>query len=338
MLQRHTIKRFTPTLLLLGAGFLFAWLIKPGSQILAQDATLRETGKYQYINPVLLCRNTGNVEFQQYKPLETAVTDLINQKKESGLASDVAVYFRDLNVDHWMGINENETFAPASLLKVPTMIAYFRLAEDHPELLTKQFFYDGSFDDNKAESIKPLEAIEAGHFYSGEELVRRMIVYSDNNATRLLHESIDARTLREVYTDLGINFPGLNNNVVDFLSPKQYGFFFRLLYNSTYLNREFSEKAMELLSSPDFPQGILNGLPKGTELADKFGERTVYDDQTGAVSFRELHDCGIVYYPNHPYLLCIMTKGQNFTDLAGTISDLSSLIYNKVNQDYHTSP
>ena len=44
----------------------------------------------------------------------------------------------------------------------------------------------------------------------------------------------------------------------------------------------------------------------------------------------ELHDCGIIYYPNHPYFLCVMTKGADFPVLAGVIREVSQTAWEEV--------
>jgi hypothetical protein len=60
-------------------------------------------------------------------------------------------------------------------------------------------------------------------------------------------------------------------------------------------------------------------------VAHKFAERS--DPQTGE---KQLHDCGIVYYPRHPYLLCVMTKGPGFEGLAGVVARVSRMVYSEV--------
>ena len=47
---------------------------------------------------------------------------------------------------------------------------------------------------------------------------------------------------------------------------------------------------------------------------------------------RQLHDCGIVYYSNHPYLLCVMTKDKTIENLADAIKDISHLVYEEINK------
>jgi hypothetical protein len=64
-------------------------------------------------------------------------------------------------------------------------------------------------------------------------------------------------------------------------------------------------------------------------VAHKFGEHrnaTV----SGEIAETELHDCGIIYYPEHPYFLCIMTKGENLPSLESVISSASKLVYTYV--------
>jgi beta-lactamase class A len=129
-----------------------------------------------------------------------------------------------------------------------------------------------------------------------------------------------------VFTDIGIKLPAGADADSDFMTVKEYAYLFRLLYNSTYLNREYSEEAIHLLTKTDFNAGLRAGVPDGVELAHKFGERSILAGDK-SVTERELHDCGIVYYPKHPYLICVMTKGTDFDALSATIKSISSVVY-----------
>jgi hypothetical protein len=57
----------------------------------------------------------------------------------------------------------------------------------------------------------------------------------------------------------------------------------------------------------------------------KFGE--LINAADGA---RQLHECGIIYYPYRPYLLCMMTKGHSFEDLDNTINKVSQAVYDSI--------
>ena len=48
---------------------------------------------------------------------------------------------------------------------------------------------------------------------------------------------------------------------------------------------------------------------------------------------RQLHDCGIIYHPLKPYLLCVMTRGEKIADLENAIRDISKWIFERVNKD-----
>ena len=175
------------------------------------------------------------------------------------------------------------------------------------------------------QAIPPSHAIKAGESYTIEQLIEYMIKYSDNNAKQILLRMADPASLLEVTSDLGIPTPKAGEDYV--ISPKMYSLFFRVLYNATYLNRAFSERAVNLLLQADFADGLVAGVPIGTEVAHKFGEAsTTIDTVTGF----ELHDCGVVYLPNHPYFLCVMTKGISVSDLEETIRSISQRTYSVV--------
>jgi beta-lactamase class A len=102
-----------------------------------------------------------------------------------------------------------------------------------------------------------------------------------------------------------------------------------VLYNASYLNRELSEKALKHLSSSVFREGIIAGTPPGVEIASKFGERTIHvsDEEPDIM---QLHDFGIIYFPKHPYLLGVMTRGKDFKELGKVIRDISHEVYEEV--------
>jgi len=127
--------------------------------------------------------------------------------------------------------------------------------------------------------------------------------------------------------EIGISTNGVDLSK-DFISVKGYSAFFRFLYNATYLNKEMSEKALEILSTTNFNTGLPAKLPKGILVSHKFGERGYV-----GTNLKQLHDCGIIYLAGNPYLLCVMTKGDSFEELANVIADISEMVYKAVSEN-----
>jgi beta-lactamase class A len=156
-----------------------------------------------------------------------------------------------------------------------------------------------------------------------------MIKYSDNNATALLDENIDQNTLNDVYGDLNIptnDNPSLSN--LDFITAHQVSTLFRVLYNATYLSRDDSEKALQLMSQSSFTQGIVAGVSSSTVVSHKLG--LVGIAPNNVTTEHELHDCGIVYGKD-PYVICIMTRGSApIATLESIVAQLSTVAYKDV--------
>ncbi len=303
-----------------------------GADISDQTALHREkTATYKFINPLLWCGLDEDKEFRQYQSLKKTVNALIAKKLADRDITNASLYFRELNNGRWFGINENEKFSPASLLKVARAVAYYKLNAKHKDMLTKKIVYTGAYDDNKGENFKGGKSLIPGQSYSAEELIASMLQYSDNNATRLLDENMDRTALQDVYTDLDIPTPDFQKDNDYFLSAKSYSYFWRVLYNATYLRKNFSEKILGLLAASDFSDGMRAGIPRAISIAHKFGERET-DLPNGSLQSRELHDCGIVYDAWDPYFLCVMTKGDNFKNLAGVIRDINAVIFNEIHR------
>lgn len=67
-------------------------------------------------------------------------------------------------------------------------------------------------------------------------------------------------------------------------------------------------------------------------MAHKFGLLSEKDD-AGKVIARQLHDCGIVYHPARPYVLCVMTKSAApIEKIEGYIAEVSKRVYQEVDK------
>lgn len=286
---------------------------------------IRKPSKSKFVAPLLL--GGDSTTFYRDDSFSKKINTYTDEEIRKNNALSISVYFKNLTTGNWAGVNENDHYAPASLMKVPIMLAIFKQAEEDPTFLKKELYYDGTTDLNQEEYYKPEMKILPHHSYSIQKLLDYMITYSDNNATVLLLSITPKNALTEVFTDLGLPVPDdTTTGTIDYMSDKLYSRLFRVLYNSTYLNEEYSEKALKILANPDFPNGITHSLPHDMSVANKFGERTIYN-QDKTIRYRELHDCGIIYAPKSPYLLCIMTKGNDFKALETIIQDISTMTY-----------
>ena len=273
---------------------------------------------FHFTNPLLFYISSPDTE---YDSLKKDILSYVTSAKNKGDATDISVYFRDMNTGGWTGINENATYEPASMLKVTTMLAYLNGSTENPSILDKKLYYSQT---PNQETYHTQKAIPSG-YYSVRTLIGWMIQNSDNDAVTALEADDGDRTAR-VFSELQLSLP--NATSTDFMSARNYSRLFRVLYDSTYLPPLLSEQALSLLSQTTFTQGLVAGVPEDTVVSHKFGERTSVNN-AGTVTGRELHDCGIIYKGEHPYFLCVMTKGSDFSKLQNIISDISKLTYTK---------
>jgi len=275
------------------------------------------------VNPLIGVENPegGDVKLESIK---YSIQEYIDRCKQKGDVSDVSVYLRDLNKGTWIGIDEEQNYAAASLLKVPIMLAYLKMAEQDPSILSKETKYETEIK-TLPQNIAPQNSAQLGNTYSVDKLLRYMIAYSDNISKDILLKNIDSKLITKLYSDLQIPTPDLTEQEHQ-ISAKDYASFFRVLYNATYLNKDLSEKAIKLLTERDFPDGIVAGVPENITVANKFAERK-YAGEGFSLEGAQLHDCGIVYHPKGPYLICIMTKGRDLNTLKGIIKEISKIVY-----------
>lgn len=314
-----------------GATFLFfvglllgryAWHDKEQPMKFARVDAQENSSQYTYINPLLFCSDQEISNYTNSLPtvLEKKLEEYFTAEKKRGDIAEASLYYKDLNDGPWVLINGTMMTVPASLLKVPIALAIYKHAERDPSILKKSMTLLSTDNVNRTQHFAPSKAITPGTPYTVEELLGYMLENSDNGALYLLGGALPASEFTTAYSDLGIEVP-VEMAPGYTINAKTYASFFRVLFNASYLSRKNSEQVLGLLAKATFPQGIEKGVPQGTTVAHKFGEYIVSEGD------KRLNDCGIVYKPHDPYLLCVMTRGKDFDKLAATIAGASNIVY-----------
>ena len=287
--------------------------------------------RFTYVNPLLACGPGPVISKRSYDTFRGTLETALRERARSGGMASASVYFRDLANGPTFGIAAEDQFVPASLLKLPLVLAFLSMEEDAPGTLARTIVYEAD-DVVPAENIRPAVTLRPGEAYSIETLLANTIRFSDNASYLLLRRyqrsmpDGDAQLLR-TYRELGIVNPtdALDHTV----TVRGYAALFRLLYNASYLSPELSELALSWLAASEFADGIEAGVPAGTVVAHKFGERSMTAAEAPTAP-KQLHDCGIVYFPKNPYLLCVMTRGDDFGPLGETVRLVSRMVHDEV--------
>ncbi len=242
------------------------------------------------------------------------------EEKLAGLTEKerIGIYLQDVTTGSWLGINEKEGFIPASLLKVPIVIAIFKKIE-MGELKLEQKV------EIIAEDIDPSagvpERFKVGDKKSIAELSKLMLKISDNTAKNVLKRQLSPEDINSVFTHVGIDNPYSKETGDQLVTPRGFSRILKALYFSTYLQPKHSEKILELITETRQEGLIASSIPWEIQVAHKYGERLSL-----------LHDCGIIYHPNNPYFLCIMTSDIPLPDARELIKDISGEVYKFVSE------
>lgn len=261
-------------------------------------------------------------ESERLQSLKEEINHFISESKTKNVINDAGLYIRQLNNGSWISINGGNGFHPGSLIKVPVLITYLKVSERKPGYLDSKLVYHQPQFAVPKQTFEVPSIMKDNNEYSIRQLLYEMVAKSDNLATTLLLQNIDTEGFKSTFTDIGLPEPPLRDMNFQ-ISALDYSKFFRVLYNATYLSRPNSEMALSMLSKSTFKEGIMQSMPDKVTVAHKFGE---YNDGP----YKELHEAGIVYVNNNPYLLTVMTKGNDIKTMPSFLGDIARIIHNKL--------
>ena len=316
---------------ILGAVVCYIFIISLGG--------FRNVSNFPFTNPALnYTELEASITSNKTLNISKQINAYIKDKKDKDEITHLSVYYRNLNNGGWFGLNEKEYFSPASLMKLPILISYVKKSELEKWFLEKKIIYkkNPKIIDYK-QNVPPEHQLVEGKQYTLREVLEYLIIYSDNNASALLEANLPMADLQKTFTDIWLAFPVINswsfdNNV----KVINYATFFRVLFNASYLNRKNSEKVLDLLTKVEFKEGIVAWIDSNISVAHKFWERGLIG--ANGREEKQLHDCGIVYYPSHPYVICVMTRWYDWGKLRWVLWDVSHIIYSETEKNYWNNP
>lgn len=262
-------------------------------------------GQHSFLNPSLsvLSKKDLIVDFQ-------GLRELLTHKYEVRDDYMISIYFEYFPTGANIAVNKDEKVWPASLIKIPVAMAMMKKVQDKKWKLDNELVI---LDDDKDSEYGELYKTPSGTTLTIKKFLEESLINSDNTAHFVLLRNLDGPELEEVYVHLGMDdvidalkkAPSKKEEVDNRITAKRYSIFFRSLYSATYLDQEYSNLFLEILSKA--PKDLAGaGLPDGIPFVHKTGVRV--DEAVRA-------DSGIVYVPGRPYLLTIMIQKKGKGDL-----------------------
>lgn len=287
-----------------------------------------EDCQYSLINPTR-CDEEGRFSNPEYDTTRLAVESFLQKQKSAGLG-EASVSFRDLRNGPSFLVDSGTGYYAMSLFKLPILFRFLKDAENDPNLLNHVITV--KIPESAVNQNFPMnETLVNGEDYSIRDILRRMIIYSDNNSRTALLSYYEEKhpgteLILSTLEELGI-VDSKNFDDQRLISLRSVSSLFRILYNSSYLRQDMSQLALDWMTESTYDTGLAKPIPQSIAVANKFG-------LLNTAELKQLHDCGIIYYPDHPYSLCIMTSGSSLEVLEQTISSISDIVYTEVNRRF----
>lgn len=271
--------------------------------------------------------NNQNDILINFTDLRNQVRNYVGQQKAT-----IGLYFEYLPTGLSVGVNDTSQFYRASLVKLPVVMRAYKLVEqgkidkDETLAITERDIdktYGDLWKQNRTE-------------ISFREAVKLSLTVSDNTAFRIINHRVDRETqdsggeveqaIADVYKYLDV--PLSSDGASLFISPKNYSSILKSLYFSAYLSYQSSSELLGILSQSEFTDWIPAPIPDDIIVAHKTGTSDSPDDQNRGLAV--LTDCGIIYYPDRPYLLCIMVSSSSIEESLTYIRSLSLMVYDYI--------
>jgi len=218
------------------------------------------------------------------------------------LAGDKGVYIRNLTTGETFAYGEDIPVVAASVIKIPVMIEVFRAAQAGELSLDEIHVLK---DDERLPSCGTLKAMHTGIEMTLLDLVKLMIIVSDNAATNILIRRVGIENVNQTLRSLGlakttlrrllVDSEASRRGVVNHITAGEMGMLLEKLWHGEVVSPEASKQMMEILLDQR-----LNGKlpfflhPQDIDIAHKTGE----DDGI-------THDVGVIF-TKEPIVCCFV--------------------------------
>ncbi len=215
----------------------------------------------------------------------------------------VGVAIKDLVTGEKFLINENEIFPQASAIKIHILAELYRQAAEKKLSLTDVVPLSSAF---KVGGSGILNSLDNNVSMSLRDYAVLMIVLSDNSATNLLIDKVGMDNVNASLEKIGAAHTKLQRVMMDYKAaaegkenistPADVMMVLEKMHAGEIVNKAACDDMLSIMRiDKDTP--MRQGIPANVQIADKSG------DIEGVRC-----DVGIVYVPNHPFILCVMTK------------------------------
>lgn len=217
--------------------------------------------------------------------------------------SRVGVAFIDPKSGWIFSINGSSEFPAASVAKVPVMAAAYHLADSGLLNLERKVPFHNR---DKLGGSGVLQWLRGGRTYTIRNLIRLMIVLSDNTATKLVVDTLGLKRINQYLTNIGLTEtiindptmlvepPALFNNRT---TPNDMAKLIEKIYRSKGFSSAAAKEMLSFMRSQKYRWGLWRGVPPGTTIANKTGNLEGI-----------LNDVGIIYTKKGNYILAVFTQ------------------------------
>lgn len=302
--------------------FIF-YFIMSSSLIIGSFLVLKRVKGERVKNPILspIAKTIVNPIIQNVESFFKPTVEDSVKKTLLGVEGNYAVVVENLKTGERFSRNGSQIFESASLYKLWVMEAAFAGIKDgklknnnvlsaNVGFLNDKFNLEANSGELKDDENVTFTVISA---------IERMITISHNYAALLLSYTVGPQSITNF-----LKLEGMDNSKIGNppkTTAEDIALFFEKLYDGRILDKEYSEKMLEVLSRQQINDRLPKLLPEGTRVAHKTGELNGYK-----------HDAGIVFSPKGDYILVVLTNTNDPKNAAETTALLSKSVYDYFNQ------
>jgi Beta-lactamase class A len=229
-------------------------------------------------------------------PTEDSALQAAVEGALAGFGGGASVVVQNLQDGRYAATNESQTWYAASTFKAAILLTAYQQRDagllDFDKVVTLEDKYT-QYDLGTLDGL----GLRTNDQVTIRDAIKGMIVVSDTSLAALMQDQVGGNNVDATLRDIGATVMTVNSHDLPTTALDLARLMIAIVAGQG-VSPESRDEMLSLLAQEWYTQGIVAGLPAGTQYAHKSGS-------LGAA----VHDAGIVWGPAGPYVIVVMTDG-----------------------------